>query len=78
MKTTNVTDMKNLLNAAKYSICIMLSTVRCWYRANMKYFRYWRVTYENGEKTRLLHKAEAEELRDFYDGRMWIDYKHCR
>jgi len=48
-----------------------------WWKATMLDYPYWRVTYKNGIRTRLLHRSEAKGLSEVFNGKLWIDYK-CR
>lgn len=34
---------------------------------------YWRVTYPDGRRTRLLSYYEAEGLKDCFGGKLWFD-----
>ena len=34
----------------------------------------WRVTYVNGDTTRLLYKEHAYGQKSVFGGKMWIDY----
>ena len=48
--------------------------IKIFIRAVFKDYWYWRVTYPNGERTRLLSYGEASSLQNVYGGKLWIDY----
>jgi hypothetical protein len=48
--------------------------IKIWIRARFCDWPYWRVTYNNGERTYRLHYREAKGLRDVFGGKLWIDY----
>jgi hypothetical protein len=45
-----------------------------WLSAYVWDYPYWRVTYQDGKKTRLLYYLEAKSLADVWNGKLWIDY----
>lgn len=55
----------------------MLATIRCFFKAKFLNYPFWRVKYEDGRSTRLLHYEEAKSLRDCIGGKLYIDYKNC-
>jgi hypothetical protein len=52
----------------------MRRVIKIWYRAVLRDWTYWRVTYKDGRRTRLLSYAEAKSLKDVFGGVLWIDY----
>ena len=46
-----------------------------WWRANFQDWPYWRVTYKDGVRTRLLFWREANGCKETFNGKLWIDYK---
>jgi len=55
----------------------MLAAVRTWFRANFQDYPYWRVTYKDGKRTRLLYWGEAHSLKQVFGGKLCIDYEYC-
>lgn len=56
----------------------MIRIIIIWFRAQFLGYPYWRVTYNNVERsTRLLEKHEALVLADIFGGKVWIDYDCC-
>lgn len=51
-----------------------MKKIRIWFRATLLDWPYWRVTYKDGTTTYRIYRAEAEGLRDVFNGKMWIDY----
>lgn len=45
-----------------------------WFIATTTNRLVWRVTYSNGQSTRLLSYSEAKSLKDCFTGKLWIDY----
>jgi hypothetical protein len=54
----------------------LLSRIVIWWKANMLDYPYWRVTYKDGKQTSLLYWREASNLKDVFNGKLWIDYKY--
>jgi len=52
----------------------LLAAVATWWKATMLDYPYWRVTYKDGKRTRLLYWREANGLKDVFNGKLWIDY----
>lgn len=52
----------------------MKSKILTWYRATFLDYPLWRVRYNDGTKTILLHYHEAKSLKDVFGGKLFIDY----
>jgi len=48
--------------------------LKIWFKAVWLDYPYWRVTYKDGKRTRLLHWIEANGLAETFNGKSWIDY----
>jgi len=51
-----------------------LVCLKIWWRATVLDYPYWRVSYKDGSRTRLLQHAEAKGCADVYGGKLFIDY----
>jgi hypothetical protein len=47
---------------------------RIWFGANFLDWRMWRVTYQDGTRTYLLHYSESKGLSEVFNAKLWIDY----
>jgi len=52
-----------------------MKKLRIWFRAHFLDYPYWRVDYENGERTRLLYYREAFGCSKVFNGKLYIDYE---
>lgn len=72
--------MKQLLTIfrkTRHFLYCLLAAVVTWWKATMLDYPYWRVTYKDGKRTRLLYWREAKGLKEVFNGKLWIDY-NCR
>ena len=72
---TDILKLKqtNKMTLLKYLLRIIIIS----WKASVWDYPYWRVTYKDGKRTRLLYYREAIGLKDVFDGRMWIDF-NCK
>lgn len=53
---------------------MILWKLKIWFRAIFLDYWYWRVKYNDGRITRRLSYGEAKSLKDFFGGKLYIDY----
>lgn len=51
-----------------------MKKLKIWFRAHFLDYPYWRVTYKDGKRTHALYWAEANGLKECFNGKIWIDY----
>jgi hypothetical protein len=66
-----------ILRKIRHFLYCLLAEVVTWWKAVMLDYPYWRVTYNDGNRTRLLYRREAKGLKEVFNGKLWIDY-NCR